>query len=115
MRADSTPEREKNITFLISSHILGELSATKYGFIRNGQLIKEITARQLEQECRKSTEFQVSDVKETTQVLETQLNIKNFSLLNGSIVRIYDEIDITLITMEFFKSGNHHPQDTQPR
>lgn len=99
--------QEKNITFLISSHILGELSkiATKYGFIRHGELIKEITARQLEQECRKSNEFTVDNVKKAAQVLETELNITNYHILNGSIVRIYDEIDIALVVMQFAKAG----------
>ena len=46
--------REKGITFLISSHILTELSlvATKYGIISKGQIIKEVTAEQLALECR---------------------------------------------------------------
>ena len=37
--------REKQITFLISSHILSELAlvATKYGIISKGKLVKEIT------------------------------------------------------------------------
>ena len=45
--------RQKGITFLISSHILTELSmvATKYGIISRGQLIREITQQQLQQEC----------------------------------------------------------------
>lgn len=57
--------QERNITFLISSHTLGELSkiANKYGFIRHGELIKEINARQLKEECRKSTEISVDNVK----------------------------------------------------
>ncbi|HHT38966.1 MAG TPA: ATP-binding cassette domain-containing protein [Acholeplasmataceae bacterium] len=41
--------RERNITFLISSHILTELDkvATRYGFISKGKLIKEITQKEL--------------------------------------------------------------------
>ena len=41
--------REEHITIMISSHILGELSkiATKYGIIKNGKLIEEITAKYL--------------------------------------------------------------------
>ena len=40
--------REEHITIMISSHILGELSkiATKYGIIKNGKLIEEITAKE---------------------------------------------------------------------
>ena len=42
--------RERQITVLISSHILDELSrlATHYGFIDGGRLLKEISAQELE-------------------------------------------------------------------
>lgn len=55
--------RERGITFLISSHILTELSlvATKYGIISKGRLLKEITAEQLHQECTKTTTFSAAD------------------------------------------------------
>lgn len=55
--------RERGITFLISSHILTELSlvATKYGIISKGQLIREITAEELHRECTKTTVFSASD------------------------------------------------------
>ncbi len=56
--------REKNITFLISSHILTELSliATKYGIISKGKLIQEITAEELKKQCEKTTTIQVDNV-----------------------------------------------------
>lgn len=40
--------KEQHITILISSHILGELSriATHYGIIKNGTIIKEISAEE---------------------------------------------------------------------
>lgn len=49
--------RERGITFLISSHILTELAlvATKYGIISKGRILKEITAEQLHKECGKNT------------------------------------------------------------
>lgn len=55
--------RERNITFLISSHILSELSlvATKYGIISKGHIIKEITAEQLREEMAKTTDIAVDD------------------------------------------------------
>ena len=45
---------EKDMTIIISSHILGELSkvATRYGIIRSGKMIEELTAKQLEEKCR---------------------------------------------------------------
>ena len=55
--------RERGITFLISSHILTELSlvATKYGIISKGKLIREITAAQLHMECSKTTMIRTND------------------------------------------------------
>lgn len=45
--------RQKGITFLISSHMLSELAlvATKYGIISEGTVIEEITADELRRRC----------------------------------------------------------------
>ena len=45
--------REQNITLLISSHILGELSkiATRYGIIHKGSLVSELSADDLMDQC----------------------------------------------------------------
>ena len=63
--------RERGITFLISSHILTELSlvATKYGIISKGKLIKEITAEQLHNECAKTTTICADDPKKLADAL----------------------------------------------
>lgn len=55
--------REKKITFLISSHILTELSlvANKYGIISKGNMIKEITADELHNICGKYTLIKAED------------------------------------------------------
>ncbi|GIP26551.1 bacitracin ABC transporter ATP-binding protein [Paenibacillus sp. J23TS9] len=45
--------REKQITMLISGHVLAEMQslATTYAFIDGGRMIKTMTARQLEESC----------------------------------------------------------------
>ena len=45
--------RERGLTILVSSHILGELSkiATRYGIIQQGRMVEQITAAELEQKC----------------------------------------------------------------
>ena len=64
--------RERQITILISSHILDELSklATHYGFIDRGHMVKEITAEELEEACRKSLRLTVSDGKKLALALD---------------------------------------------
>lgn len=64
--------QEHQITVLISSHILGELSkmATHYGFIDNGRIIKEISAAELQEACRKCIHVKVSDTKLLARVLD---------------------------------------------
>ena len=65
--------RERQITVLLSSHILDELSrlATHYGFIDKGRMVKEISAGELEAACRKCTRVEVTDTKALSRVLET--------------------------------------------
>ena len=48
--------REEGITVLISSHILDELSrlATHYGIIDGGRMVKELSAAELDANCRKA-------------------------------------------------------------
>lgn len=54
---------ERQITVLISSHILDELSriATHYGFIDKGGIVKEIEASALESVCKKCIQLTVND------------------------------------------------------
>ena len=57
--------RENGTTFIISSHILDELSkiATKYGIINNGNLIEECLATDLNSRCESRIELVVEDGK----------------------------------------------------
>lgn len=62
---------EYGITFLISSHILTELSlvATKYGIISKGHIIKEITKEELEASCKHSIVVEGPNKREIYNVL----------------------------------------------
>ena len=64
--------REKNITIVISSHILDELAklATHYGFIDGGRIVREMSAEELEDACRKSLRVNVTDTVALAGVLD---------------------------------------------
>ena len=63
--------RERGITILISSHILGELSklATDYGFIEKGRLIREISHDQLQADCTDHVRIVVDDAEAAVRIL----------------------------------------------
>lgn len=63
--------QEHGTTILISSHILSELSlvATRYGIINKGVLIKELTKKELENECQQVLILETSDNHKAQEVL----------------------------------------------
>ena len=83
---------KQGITFLISSHILSELEkvATHYGFISHGELIKEISALDLANECKKYTDIKYEDLAKLNAELK-KLGYKDVKLYPNSI-RIYDDV-----------------------
>lgn len=83
------------MTFLISSHILAELSqiATKFGIIHHGKLIREFTQEQLEEETRQYLVIKVDDGGKAAAVLQEQLHTEEFEVYPDHVIRIYDFLD----------------------
>lgn len=99
--------REKGITILISSHILGELSklATCYGFIEKGKLLKEISAADLEEACRKSVRIEVSSAEKLPLILERGLGICDFKILSPTEAEIYESVKIGELALALHAGG----------
>ena len=95
--------RERQITVLISSHILDELSklATHYGFIDNGCMVKEITAGELEAACRKCMRLKVSNIGALSHVLDTME--LEYSVFSDSEADVYGEFNITKLVLALAK------------
>ena len=95
--------RQRQITVLISSHNLDELSrlATHYGFIVDGSMVKEITAEELAKACRKCAVLTVTD----TGVLARALDLLGleYDILSESTANVYGEIPISELTLELAK------------
>ena len=92
--------REYGITILISSHILDELAklATHFGFIDNGQIIKEISASELDAACRKCMHLTVSDAKILSRVLD-QLGLE-YTILSNNEADVFGKISVTELTLK---------------
>lgn len=82
-----------NCTVLISSHILGELEkiATHYGIIRQGKMIQELTAKEMEARARVFVSFKVNDNKKAMALLKKKYNNVREE---QEYVRVYDEENV---------------------
>lgn len=95
--------KEKGITFLISSHYLDELSkiATFYGIIDKGKIIKEIDKDELEQNFRTRTQINVSNLKECVKYLEEK-NL-TYKVISDNIIDIYEKINVSELVIALSK------------
>ena len=97
---------EKNITFIISSHILEELSkiATNYGIIHNGVLIQELTREELLSKCCERIELKTDDTRKACTILE-MMGIREFKVVDLDTIHIFERLsDSGEITMELAKN-----------
>lgn len=86
---------EKEITIVLSSHILSELYklSTCYGIMHKGKLIEEISSKELDERCKKHVYLNVSDSKIASIILERELGINDFIVCNNNIIKIYSHLD----------------------
>ena len=92
-------------TVLISSHILGELEkiATHYGIIRQGRMIQEITASEMEGRARVFVSLKTKDMNGAKKILkEKYANVR----AEEDYLRVYDVNDTEEI-VEYLISRGH--------
>ena len=97
--------RERQITILISSHLLDELSklATHYGFIDGGRIVREMSAAQLEAACRKCIRIEVSDTKQLAKVLdEMQLE---YEILSDKEAHVFAKVNVSQLALALKKNN----------
>ena len=97
--------QERQITFLISSHILDELSrlATHYGFIDSGHMVKELSASELDAACRKCIRVQVSDIHALTRVLD-EMDIE-YNIFSDTMADIFARVNVSSLTLALAEQG----------
>lgn len=98
---------EKNITFLISSHLLDELSkiVTKYGIINNGELVEEITSKELKEKCKNKLVVEVDDASKAKKIIEKMISKEDISI-NENVIEINSHInDASKINKLLVESG----------
>jgi len=89
--------QKRNITVLISSHILSEIQqlATKVGIIHKGKLLEEINSETLKNKNRHYIEIKVNNDRETVFILEQKLNITDYIISEPGVIKIYEKLTET--------------------
>ncbi|MGN0474521.1 MAG: ABC transporter ATP-binding protein [Acutalibacteraceae bacterium] len=87
--------RNQGITILISSHNLPELYqvATDYIIMHKGEVIRTLTAEELDEECRQYIIIRCTDEGKLANVIETKLNTSNYKVMPDKSVQLYDYLD----------------------
>ena len=97
--------QERQITVLISSHILDELSklATIYGFIDKGKIIKEMSSDELDSACQKCVRLSVTDTTVLSGVLD---NMRlEYKVIDNTECDIYAKPNITELALALAKES----------
>ncbi len=97
--------RQRQITVLISSHNLDELSrlATHYGFIANGSIVKELTAKELEKSCRKCMILTVTNTEVLARILDSMS--LEYNIVSDTAANVYGEIPVSELSLALAKDN----------
>ncbi|MCX7924083.1 MAG: ATP-binding cassette domain-containing protein [Clostridia bacterium] len=99
---------EKEITILVSSHLLSELHllATHYGIIHKGKMVQQISAKELEDKCRRYVRIESDNSELAVTIIENELKTKSYEVSPDNVIRLfeYTESPIT-VSNALFKGG----------
>lgn len=83
---------EYGVTMILSSHILSEVEsiADTIGIINHGNLVKEISIKEIAERNTAYIQLTVTDTKAAAYVLADKLDLKQFKIMDGQTIRVYD-------------------------
>lgn len=90
---------ERGMTVLISSHILDQLGkmATRYGVIREGSMVRELSAEEVEQECRDFVQLTVADPAVALALLSERMPELDFTAMPDGSIRISGASEVAFV------------------
>lgn len=100
-------QQVRNMTIIISSHILEELSkiATDYGIINNGVLLQELTREELMDRCSERIEITLDRPDSAIPVLD-RLGFTKYEMTDKNHIHVYERLDESaFLNMELANSG----------
>ena len=92
-------------TVLISSHILGELEkiATHYGIIRQGRMIMELSAKEMDARAQVFVSLKTKDMASAKDVLKAKFDVVKEE---DGYLRVYDVDDTASIVEHLMENGH---------
>ena len=92
-------------TVLISSHILGELEkiATHYGIIKQGRMIMELSAKEMDSRAQVFVSLKTSDMKGALAALKKEYKDVRYE---GEHIRVYDVHDTAGVVDYLMRAGH---------
>lgn len=98
---------EKNVTILVSSHLLDELAkiTTRYGIINNGCLVEEITAEALAERCQQNLQIITLQVAEATQVIQKMYPQAKIDKIENGLAVVAENLDSAAVNRSLVMAG----------
>ena len=102
-----TLNQERNITIIISSHILGELEsiATNYGFLDKGVILEELSKEELEHKCRTNWKIRVNEPDKILSLLQDKYGFSQVEMEEGSLILKESLTNPEQLTREIVEKG----------
>ena len=100
--------QQENITIMISSHILSELSlmCDDYLFIQGGNIVKHLTREELHQECRNYLHIHTDNDELALAVLQEKLQITSLDVQKDGSIPLYEYVDnVAPVSRTLFENG----------
>ncbi len=97
--------RDGERSILVSSHLLGELQkvATHYGIIRHGKMIAEMTAAELDADCRTYVALRSEDMNRAKTLLGCKY--ARVETDEAGYIRVYDAVTPEELVTYLFENG----------
>ena len=86
---------ERGITVVVSSHVLEQLGkmATRYGVIREGRMVRELTAAEVDQECSDFLQLEAANPALALAVLQERFAGLRFQSMPNGAIRLFGGAD----------------------
>lgn len=99
--------QSRNITVFISSHVLDQLErmVTRYGVIRDGMLVREMTAEEVDQECADYLSIRTTNQQLALAKLHDMFPAAQFDLLANDSIRAKGNLDPNHVGFALSEAG----------